>query len=62
MCASRLSVVVGSTRFDDLERHTFKTEELEVLPAEWQTLPLEPDLFDEFDDDDDVMCCMEDKA
>ena len=60
--ASRLSVVVGSTRFDDLERHTFKTEELEVLPAEWQTIPLEPDLFDEFDDDDDVMCCMEDKA
>ena len=45
--AARFSAVVGSTEFDDLERHTFRTEELEVLGAEWQGLQYEPDLFDE---------------
>ena len=46
-----LSVVIGSTGFDDLERDTFKTEELEVLPSEWRGVPLEVDLFDEADED-----------
>jgi hypothetical protein len=45
--SSRLSALVGSTPFDDLERHTFHTEELEVLPA------IEPDLLAEMDEGDD---------
>ena len=48
---SDLSVVIGSTHFDDIERNTFKTEELEVLPSEWGGIPLEPDLFDEAEED-----------
>jgi hypothetical protein len=50
--ASRLSALVGSTPFDDLERHTFRTEELEVLPSEWQGLAIEPDLLAEMDEGD----------
>ena len=48
---SDLSVVIGSTGFTDIERNTFKTEELEVLPSEWSGMPLEPDLFDEAEED-----------
>ena len=42
---------MGSTAFDDIERHTFKTEELEILPVEWNGLANEPNLFDESDED-----------
>ena len=42
--ASRLSTVVGSTRFEDIERDTFQTEELEVLPSEWRAYALELDM------------------
>ena len=52
--SSRLSALVGSTRFDDLERQTFRTEELEVLPTEWQSISLEPDLLREMDESDGV--------
>ena len=45
--AARLSTLVGSTTFDDLERHTFRSEELEVLPSEWQHMSIEPDLLPE---------------
>ena len=45
--ASHLSVLVGSTAFNDLERETFKDEELSVLPSEWNGLTYEPDLFDD---------------
>lgn len=45
--AARLSTLVGSTTFDDLERHTFRSEELEVLPSEWQHMSIEPDLLRE---------------
>ena len=51
--ASRLSTLVGSTPFDDLERLTFRSEELEVLPAEWQSLKLEPDLLGDMIDSDE---------
>ena len=51
--ASKFTVVVGSTGFDDLERHTFRTEELEVLPSEWMGMAYEPDLFEEFVAGDD---------
>ena len=51
--ASRLSTLVGSTPFDDLERYTFNTEELEVLPSEWQGMAIEPDLLAEMDEGDD---------
>ena len=44
-------MLVGSTAFDDIERHTFKTEELEILPVEWNGLANEPDLFDRSDED-----------
>ena len=47
--AARLSTLVGSTTFDDLERHTFRSEELEVLPSEWQHLSIEPDLLGEME-------------
>ena len=46
-------MAVGSTAFDDIERQTFRTEELEVLPSEWNGLMGDPDLFD--DDEDDAM-------
>ena len=49
--AGDFSTIVGSTAFDDIERHTFKTEELEILPVEWNGLANEPDLFDQSDDD-----------
>ena len=42
--ASRLSAVVGSTRFEDIERHAFHSEELEVLPSEWASMSLHLDL------------------
>jgi hypothetical protein len=53
--ASRLSTLVGSTPFDDIERYTFRSEELEVLPSEWAGMAIEPDLLDEMDvcEDDD---------
>ena len=46
--AGSFSTLVGSTAFNDTERHTFKTEELEVLPSEWRGLQNDPDPF--FDD------------
>ena len=49
--AGRFSTVVGSTAFDDLERHTFRTEELEVLPSEWRGLVSAPDLFDDSEEE-----------
>ena len=49
--AGDFSTIVGSTAFDDIERHTFKTEELEILPVEWNGLANEPNLFDESDED-----------
>ena len=49
--AGDLSTLVGSTAFDDIERHTFKTEELEILPVEWKGLTNEPDLFYRSDED-----------
>ena len=49
--AGDFSTIVGSTAFDDIERHTFKTEELEILPVEWSGLANEPDLFDQSDED-----------
>ena len=49
--AGDFSTIVGSTAFDDIERHTFKTEELEILPVEWSGLASEPDLFDQSDED-----------
>ena len=49
--AGDFSSLVGSTAFDDIERHTFKTEELEVLPVEWNGLATDPDLFDRSDED-----------
>ena len=45
--ASHLSQVVGSTSFHDLERNTFKEEELEVLPSEWRGIEFEDDLFED---------------
>ena len=42
--SSRLSAVVGSTRYEDVERHAFHSEELEVLPSEWRHMALELDL------------------
>ena len=42
--AGDFSSLVGSTAFDDIERHTFKTEELEILPVEWNGLATDPDL------------------
>ena len=48
--SARLSTVVGSTVFDNLEREAFRTEALEVLPSEWQSLAIEPDLLREMDD------------
>ena len=50
--AGCFSTAVGSTAFDDMERQTFKTEELEVLPSEWSGLAGDLDLFDEDVDDD----------
>ena len=47
--AGCFSQVVGSTAFDDVERGTFRTEELEVLPSEWRALANDPDLFDDGD-------------
>ena len=43
--AGYFSTLVGSTAFDDVERDTFKTEELEVLPIEWRGLANDPNLF-----------------
>ena len=48
--AWRLSAVVGSTRFEDLERDTFQTEDLEVLPSEWRDYALELDMDGEDDE------------
>ena len=50
--AGCFSTAVGSTAFDDMERQTFRTEELEVLPSEWSGFAGDPDLFDEDVDDD----------
>ena len=56
--ASKVSALVGSTGFDDLERHTFRSEELEVLPSEWRDMAYDPDILedfvggDEFDEED----------
>ena len=49
--AGDFSTIVGSTAFDDIERYTFKTEELEILPVEWSEVANEPDLFDLSDED-----------
>ena len=49
--AGRFSTVVGSTSFNDLERYTFKTEELEVLPSEWRSITGAPDIFNDSDGD-----------
>ena len=53
--ASHLSVVVGSTEFNDLERETFKDEELEVLVSEWKHVTFEPDLFEDEMAEEDMM-------
>ena len=45
--AARMTGVIGSTPFDDLERGAFHTEELEMLPSEMDVTP-------EFDGDDDI--------
>ena len=50
--AGIFSLAVGSTAFDDVERQTFRTEELEVLPSEWNGLMGDPDLFDDDGEDD----------
>ena len=53
--AGSLSVAVGSTPFDDLERETFKSEELEVLPSEWRGLVEGEDLDgDDWIEEDDM--------
>ena len=44
MVTAPLSAVVGSTRYEDVERHAFHSEELEVLPSEWRHMALELDL------------------
>ena len=49
--AGDFSTLVGSTAFDDIERHTFKTEELEILPIEWSGLADESVVFDNSDED-----------
>jgi hypothetical protein len=49
--AGHFSTLVGSTAFNDIERYTFKTEELEVLPSEWRGLAGAPDLFDDSDEE-----------
>ena len=49
--AGNFSTLVGSTAFDDVERDTFKTEELEVLSVEWKGLVNDPDLFNDSDED-----------
>ena len=49
--AGNFSTLVGSTAFDDVERDTFKTEELEVLSVEWKGLTNDPDLFNDSDED-----------
>ena len=49
--AGDFSSLVGSTAFDDIERHMFKTEELEILPVEWNGLATDPDMFDRSDED-----------
>jgi len=48
--AARMTGVIGSTAFDDLERGAFHTEELELLPSEMDVAP-EFDGNDELDDD-----------
>ena len=45
--AARMTGVIGSTPFDDLERGAFHTEELEMLPSEMDVAP-------EFDGDDEL--------
>ena len=53
--ASRISAVVGSTPFNDIERYTFRTEDLEVLPTEWSSMSLEPDLFEDEGAEEDAL-------
>ena len=48
--AARMTGVIGSTPFDDLERGAFHTEELEMLPSEMDVAP-ELDGDDEFEED-----------
>ena len=48
--AARMTGVIGSTAFYDLERGAFHTEELELLPSEMDVEP-EFDVMDELDDE-----------
>ena len=48
--AARMTGVIGSTPFDDLERGAFHTEEIEMLPSEMDVAP-ELDGDDEFEED-----------
>jgi hypothetical protein len=49
--AARMTGVIGSTAFDDLERGAFHTEELELLPSEMDVAP-------EFDGNDELVACV----